>query len=84
MLTEIFQDTCNVRHLEYRYRMILAIMNLRVASLSPWFGEFQVGFYVGHVRASMRKNLSLGDCEQHRRRPACASAQSDQRLCYSL
>ena len=22
-------------------------------------------------------------CEQHRRRPACASAQSDQRLCYS-
>ena len=23
-------------------------------------------------------------CEQHRRRPACASAQSDQRLCYSF
>ena len=30
------------------------------------------------------KNLSSGVCEQHRRRPACASAQSDQRLCYSL
>ena len=25
-----------------------------------------------------------GVCEQHRRRPACASAQTDQRLCYSL
>ena len=26
----------------------------------------------------------FGVCEQHRRRPACASAQSDQRLLYSL
>ena len=34
--------------------------------------------------ASSRENLSSGVCEQHRRRPACASAQSDQRLCYSL
>ena len=25
----------------------------------------------------------FGICEQHRRRPACAPAQSDQRLCYS-
>ena len=33
--------------------------------------------------ASTRENLSSGVCEQHRRRPACASAQSDQRLCYS-
>ena len=33
--------------------------------------------------ASSRENLSSGGCEQHRRRPACASAQSDQRLCYS-
>ena len=29
------------------------------------------------------ENLSSGVCEQHRRRPACASAQSDQRFCYS-
>ena len=34
--------------------------------------------------ASSRVNLSSGGCEQHRRRPACASAQSDQRLCCSL
>ena len=30
------------------------------------------------------ETLSSGVCEQQRRRPACASAQSDQRLCYSL
>ena len=33
---------------------------------------------------STRENLSRGVCEQQRCRPACASAQSDQRLCYSL
>ena len=37
-----------------------------------------------NIWASTRENLSSGVCEQHRRRPACASAQSDQRLCYSL
>ena len=34
--------------------------------------------------ASTRENLSTGVCEQLRRRPACAYAQSDQRLCCSL
>ena len=28
--------------------------------------------------------LSLGVCEQQRRRPACASVQTGQRLCYTL
>ena len=37
-----------------------------------------------NIWASSRENLSSGVCEQHRRLPACASAQSDQRLCYSL
>ena len=36
------------------------------------------------IWASTRENLSSVVCEQHRRRPACASAQSDQRLCRSL
>ena len=31
----------------------------------------------------MRKPV-FGVCEQHRPRPACASAQTDQPLCYSL
>ena len=39
---------------------------------------------VYHYRAATGENLSTGVCEQHRRRPACASTQSDQRLCYSL
>ena len=30
------------------------------------------------------RNHEFVACEQQRRRPACASAQSDQRLCYSL
>ena len=30
------------------------------------------------------RKRSSGVCQQHRRRPACASAQSDQHLCYSL
>ena len=34
------------------------------------------------IWASTRENLSLGVCEQQRRRPACASAQTDQLLCY--
>ena len=32
----------------------------------------------------MQENLSSGVCEQHRRRPACASAQIDQGHCPSL
>ena len=35
------------------------------------------------IWASTPENLSLGVHEQQRRRPACASAQSDHRLCYS-
>ena len=38
----------------------------------------------GIIWASSRENLSSGAGEQQMRRPACASAQSDQRLCYSL
>ena len=36
------------------------------------------------IWASARENLSSGVREQHRNRSACASAQSDQCLCYSL
>ena len=37
-----------------------------------------------HTLASTQENLSSGVCEQKRRRPACTSVQSDQRLHYSL
>ena len=36
------------------------------------------------IWATSQENLSSGVGEQQRRRPACASAQSDQCLCYSL
>ena len=35
---------------------------------------------INYNLVSMRENLSSGICEQRRRRPACASALSDQRL----
>ena len=37
-----------------------------------------------YILASTRENLSSEVCEQQRRRQVCASAQSDQRICYSL
>ena len=37
-----------------------------------------------HIWALMQENLSLGVCKQQRRRPASASAQPDQHLCYLL
>ena len=36
------------------------------------------------IWASLQENLSSGGYKQQRCRLACASAQSDQRLCYSL
>ena len=36
------------------------------------------------IWASTRENLSSGNCEERRCRPACASAQTDQGLCYLL
>ena len=50
---------------------------------------FQLGrtWFFGTVyyeRASAQEKLFSGVCEQQRRRPACASAQTDQRLCYSI
>ena len=55
-------------------------------------GEIKVdlGLYRHHINNSgyhmglaPRKPV-FGVCEQHRRRPTCASVQSDQRLCYPL
>ena len=37
-----------------------------------------------NIWASAGENLFSGVCQQHRRRPVCASAQTDQRLCLSL
>ena len=51
---------------------------LRLASIYLQEGRVRI------IWASTRKNLTSGVCEYQRRRPACASAQSDQHLCYLL
>ena len=48
-----------------------------VNTSKPWIKYFILW-------ALTRENLSSEVCEQQRRRPACASAQTDQRLCYLL
>ena len=45
--------------------------------------NYKMEFSEENIWAATWKNLSSGVCEQHRGRPACASAQSDQHLCYS-
>ena len=47
-------------------------------------GSIPTSWKDSYIWASMRENLSSVVCKQQRGRPACASAQSDQRLCYSL
>ena len=46
--------------------------------------QIYVGWCTCNNWASSGENPSSGVGEQHRRRPACASAQSGQRLCFSL
>ena len=47
------------------------------------FRQFTLMQYQQNMGLNARKPV-FGVCEQHRCRPACASAQADQRLCYSL
>ena len=42
---------------------------------------YHAGYLFYRKWASTRENLSSEVCEQHKRRPACADAQSDQRIC---
>ena len=42
-----------------------------------WLGNFELQFNP----VARKPVFGGGGCEQHRHRPACASAQSDQRLC---
>ena len=52
-----------------------------------WFIDYKACCYITPrhevIWASMRESLSSGVCKQQRRRPACTSQQTDQRLCYS-
>ena len=72
-----YNEVCTV--FESRRKSVI-YRNLRIINLPP----LNLLFSSSHMWASMRENLSSGICEQQRCRPACASAQTDQRLCYSL
>ena len=76
----------------YRHLRLYLIVELET-DLTELGCKDDLGFFMMHshllvlswiIWASLRENLSSGVCEQHRRRPACASAQTAQRLCYSL
>ena len=49
-----------------------------------WDPFWYNGQHIKVIWSSMREHLSSEICEQQRRRPACASALSDQPLCCSL
>ena len=67
-------------------------LNVESQSSGSVILDEQSGYYYSDIHlwpkevswASTRENLSSGVCEQQRRRPAFASAQTDQRLCYLL
>ena len=83
----------NASHVsKYIFRFICNRQNKADGSkhkLQKMFANFQhfifILLFFFQIRwTSTPKNLSSVVFEQQRRRPACASAQSDQRLCYSL
>ena len=53
-------------------------------SIRSWSPKSIVIKIPSHIGAFIGENLSSVVCEQHKRRPACASAQSDHPLCFSL
>ena len=52
--------------------------------LNKWFDANRFHTKIANIWAGPWENVSYVICEQQRRRSACASAQSDQRLCCSL
>ena len=63
---------------------VQCISKLSSHMITKVISGYFISVYALIIWASTRENLSSGVCEQHRHRPACASAQTDQRLCYSL
>ena len=64
-------------------RGILGLTLYTLMDSSFWFDTITLKWSI--VYGPHREKTCLwGVCEQQRRRPACASVQSDQCLCYSL
>ena len=62
----------------------IVILHMKTAIFKIALSLISVICVVDTIWASVRENLSSEVWEQQRRRPACASAQSDQRLCYAI
>ena len=77
----ISQYTSPNENVEYGYPQ--NIVQANIVHVFKGFNKLVIILTIDNNWASTRENLSSGVCEQHRRRPACASAQPDQRLCYS-
>ena len=68
----------------YYFFVTGSMLNFKIFHFCITFHHFRFILTVVVIWALTRGNLSSGVWEQQRRRPACASAQTDQRLCYSL
>ena len=65
-----------------KYENIIEACALRAdLDILPAKDMTEIGEKVKYMDIIVRKPV-FGFCEQQRRRPACASAQTDQRLCY--
>ena len=62
----------------WKPRILIAFYNEfnELNNIGPHMSDYHMGL--------VAKNLYSVVCEQQRPRPGCVSAQSDQRLCYSL
>ena len=63
---------------------LMAVLNIAVAFNVSWKQKMCLNGTQNSKLAGPWKNVSYVICEQQRRRSACASAQSEQRLCCSL
>ena len=61
----------------------LVVLWKRLMNKNKWVLHMTKSLIKSQMGLDARKSV-FGVCEQQRRRPACASAQSDQRICYSL
>ena len=61
-------------------------MTSQITCSTPWEWVMLFGCskWVKMHMGLVERKPDFGGCEQQKRKPACASAQSDQRLCYSL
>ena len=58
--------------------------NTTLSLVGPWYHESGVVLDLSIPDICPLSYIVFMVCEQQRQRPACASSQTDQRLCYSL